>query len=218
MRLGGDPAQRFAHRWLLTTTNCLADLIALVSLCWAPSPTAAAAAAPPVLCVGFLRMPSPATNAQPSLGPTQMLHVACLPVPACCKLHHAPPHQQRGHPPWQPSPPVQSTLLLAWPLFARRILIPPSGHLWMAAQCIAYAAQIAMHRCGASPLWCERCAVAVRLNSFGMGAGTMVAKLWLDQTPPVTGPFALARHAMLLLFSSGAVTFVLLQAEVMRLR
>ncbi|KAI7842160.1 hypothetical protein COHA_004183 [Chlorella ohadii] len=45
----------------------------------------------------------------------------------------------------------------------------------------------------------------------------MVAKLWLDQTPPVTGPFALARHAMLLLFSSGAVTFVLLQAEVMRL-
>jgi hypothetical protein len=60
--------------------------------------------------------------------------------------------------------------------------------------------------------------MAVRLNSFGLfsNAGSIVAKLWLDQTPPVTGHFALARHALLMLFSSGAVTQLLLQAEVVR--
>lgn len=117
-----------------------------------------------------------------------------------------------------PSTLLQATLVFAWPLFARRIHIPASGHLWLGAQLIGYAAQIVMHRCGASPVWRERCAMAVRLNSFGFGAGHTVAKLWLDQTPPVAGPFALARHALLMLFSSGAVTQLLLQAEVMRFR
>lgn len=113
---------------------------------------------------------------------------------------------------------LQATLMIAWPLFARRIHVPASGHLWLGAQCVGYAAQIVMHRCGASPLWRERCAMAVRLNSFGFGAGHVVTKLWLDQTPPVAGPFALARQALLMLFSSGAVTQLLLQAEVMRFR
>ena len=90
----------------------------------------------------------------------------------------------------------------------------------MALQYALYTAQIAMHRCGARPAWRERCAVVLRLNSFGMctHAGSTICKLWLDQTPPVTGPLALARHFLLMLFSSGAVTSVLLQAEVMRFR
>lgn len=115
---------------------------------------------------------------------------------------------------------MQATLLIAWPLFARRVAIPPSGHVWMALQCVLYAAQIVMHRRGAPLAWRERCAVALRLNSFGMftNAGSMICKLWLDQTPPVTGRLALARQFLLMLFSSGTVTLVHLHAEVMRFR